>query len=142
MKEIFLALTTDVLHPNAGDIFKVIVTLEEPASQPLMITFEKHRVYIDGSGRRALCVIQPDYFTKDGYPKPIDLKKGDVSCHTDVKVSSTAKNPPCPDENKPPEPVMFPDRLMLTAMVSGGPPPEGDITGKEHIVLTIRDPKT
>ena len=140
MSEIFLTLATDSPHPNAGDPFKVYATLDTAVTQPLLITFEKHRVYVDTGGGHVLCIIPDGYFTNDGFPEPIKLKQGETKGATTVTVAAMAKNPPCPEGNRPvpPEPVVFPDRLMLTAFVQEKP---GVVIGKEHIVVTIREPK-
>src|SRR5580704_11696125 len=128
MNEIFLALKTDPLHRSAGESFEVIVTLDEPADKPLMIPFEKHRIYADGTGKHEICVIVGDYFTEDGYPRPIKIEKGERTGTTVVKVAKAAKNPPCSDVTAPPEPIVFPDWLMLTALVTVGERP-GDPAG-------------
>jgi hypothetical protein len=104
----------------------VIVTLDEPAGKPLMITFEKHRVYADGTGKHEICIIIGDYFTEDGYPRPLKIEKGGTYWHDSSKGSERCKNPPCSDVAAPPEPIGFPDWLMLTALVTVGEPP-GDL---------------
>jgi hypothetical protein len=140
MSETFLTLSTNSSHPNAGEPFKVYASLETAASEPLLITFEKHRVYVDTGGGHVLCIIPDGYFTDDGFPKPIEVKQGETKGSTTVTVAAMAKSPPCPEVNPiaPQEPVVFPDRLMLTAFVAYTP---GVVIGKEHIVVTIREPK-
>ncbi|HEX7296721.1 MAG TPA: hypothetical protein VF251_13265 [Pyrinomonadaceae bacterium] len=135
-----LTLTPTALHIRAGVRFQVLAKLEQPAPDNLVITFEKHRVWVDMSGGRYLCVIQDGYFTDDGFPKPIELRRGDTEGTTSAQVSAKAMNPPCPEVNPPDPsvPVEFPDRLMLTAFVKTQE--AGTLIGKEHVVVTITSP--
>jgi hypothetical protein len=55
---IYLTLATDSPHPKAGDQFTVLVTLEKAATEPLTVTSEKHRVYVDASWVRPLIARQ------------------------------------------------------------------------------------
>jgi hypothetical protein len=138
MVQVRLTLTPETPHPAAGYPFQVSARLENPATDDLVISFEKHRVFVDTSGGRELCVITDGYFTQDGFPKPIDLKRGESEGSTSVTVSAQAINPPCPEIKPPPQepiPVEFPDRLMLTAFVRTKE--GGGVIGKEHVVLTI-----
>jgi len=135
MAEVLLTLIPETPHPNAGTLFQVVARLEQPATEDLSITFEKHRVFIDRSGVHELCVITDGYFTDDGFPKPIDLKRGDIEGTASVKVSEQAVNPQCPViQPRQDVPVDFPDRLMLTAFVTA----EEGLVGREHVVLTIK----
>ena len=140
MTKVQLTLTPDTLHPTAGNQFRVVAELEKPASDDLLISFEKHRVFVDMSGGRELCVIDKGYFTEDGFPKPIELKRGESKGATSVTVSAQATNPACPEIIPPqgPIPVEFPDRLMLTAFVRTKE--AGSVIGREHVVLTITSP--
>lgn len=137
MAEVQLTLTPDALHVAAGTKFQVEAKLEQPASDNLVISFEKHRVSVDTSGGHYLCVIEDGYFTNDGFPKPIELSRGESKGTTSVQVSAKAMNPPCPEINPPdpPIPVVFPDRLLLTAFVKLQE--AGTVIGKEHVVVTI-----
>lgn len=138
MAEIELTLTPDTPHPTAGNRFQVTAELEESANDDLLIFFEKHRVFVDTSGGHELCVIRDGYFTDDGFPTPIELKRGESRGATSVRVSAQAINPPCPEINPThdPIPVEFPDRLMLTAFVRTKE--AGRIIGREHVVVTIK----
>jgi hypothetical protein len=141
MGDVYVLLAADPPQPSAGKTFKVTATLADgPASEALTITFEKHRVNVDTSGRHDLCPILEGYFVQGGYPNPIKLKKGEQQGSTNVEVSAKAKNPPCPDPGQlPPYPaVTFPDRLLLTAFVTKTTDPGGNPIGREHIALTIR----
>jgi len=137
MQEVFLTLSSDPGHPSAGKQFTITVTLEQASTKPLAVTFEKHRVHVDTSGGHDLCVIQEGYFANNGIPGPVDLKAGETKGTTTVIVRSDAKNPPCPDQHPPstPQPVTFPDHLMLTAFARNG---DGKIVGQEQIVVTIK----
>ena len=137
MDEIFLTLSSDPVHPVAGKQFTVTATLEQSARQPLMITFEKHRVHVDTSGGHDLCVIQEGYFTNNGIPGPLNLRAGEKKGTTTVTVAADAMNPPCPNRQppSPQQPVIFPDRLLLTAFVRNG---DNQIVGQEQIVVTIK----
>ena len=137
MDRVQLTLIPDALHVVAGNRFQVVAKLEQAAGDDLTITFEKHRVFVDISGGHELCVIQAGYFTDDGFPTPIELKRGESSGTTSVKVSAKAMNPPRPQTNPPenPIPVEFPDRLMLTAFIKTKE--AGNVIGKEHVVVTI-----
>jgi hypothetical protein len=139
MKEVLLTLAADPPHPRAGQEFTVVARLDKRAKEPVTVVFEKHRVYVDTSGKHELCIIYKDYFADDGVPKPIEIKQGRRKGSTLVKVRADAQNPPCPDkESSPPMPVAFPDRLMLTAFVKNSQSTE---IGREHLVVTIREPK-
>ena len=138
MAEIELTLTPDTPHPTAGNRFQVAAELAEPANDNLLIVFEKHRVFVDTSGGHELCVIRDGYFTDDGFPTPIELKRGESRGATSVTVSAQAINSPCPEivPSQEPIPVEFPDRLMLTAFVKTKE--AGRVIGKEHLVVTIK----
>ncbi len=138
MNEVFLTLSSDPAHPQAGKQFTVTATLEKPATQPLLITFEKHRVHVDTSGGHSLCVIEEGYFTNNGYPTPVNMKIDDTTAPSTVTVRADAENPLCPPPQQfppPPEPVTFPDHLLLTAFVKDK---NGKIIGQEQIVVTVR----
>jgi hypothetical protein len=137
MNEVFLTLSSDPVHPQAGKQFTITATLEKTVDQGLKITFEKHRVHVDTSGEHYLCVIQPGYFTDNGIPSPINLKACDKSGTTQVTVNADAQNPSCPppQQSPPQERVTFPDHLMLTAFVHSA---DNKIIGQEQIVVTVR----
>jgi hypothetical protein len=141
MPEVLLTIDSDPAFPAAGKPFRIIARLATPASEDLLITFEKHRVTVDASGTHVLCPILPGYFADGGLPGSIDVKKGDTGGSSYVTVSNKAANPPCPppDGNDSSVPVLFPDRLMLTAFVSKPKPPFQTI-GKAHLVITITAP--
>jgi hypothetical protein len=142
MSEVLLLLTSDPPYPRAGETFKVNAKLNAPAEEALSISFERHRVAVDGSGTHALCPILKGYFVEGGLPGPITLRKGEREGATTVKVSGKAENPPCPTTKggKKPKPVAFPDQLMLTAFVSAAADPAGPLIGKAHAVITIQQP--
>jgi hypothetical protein len=122
---------------TAGQHLKVTATLDSAATETLTITFEKHRVDVDQSGVRALCVILQGCFADNAFPNPIEVKATDTTGSTTVRVSEKAENPTChpPDGDPPSGPIVFPDRLMLTAFVMRKSTQE--LIGKEHLVVTI-----
>jgi hypothetical protein len=132
--------------PRAGEWFLLVAELVDGSPpEPLLITFEKHRVAVDGSGTHELCPIQPGYFA-EGSLAPVELKAPDVAGTSRVQVLGEAENPPCPsDAGGPPPhslPIKFPDLLLFTAFVQLKGDPAGEPIAKVQAAVTIQEPAT
>lgn len=139
-----LVLQASPPRPRAGQIFTVSVSLLDGAPpETLTITFEKHRIYVDGSGGRELCPIQSEYFEDGGTPQPITIKAPYAGGTTPVQVSARASTTPCPIGDPPgaSKDVEFPDQLILTAFVSRrNSEGQQELAARDHLAVTIDPP--
>ena len=144
MTNLRVTLSVIPARPKAGEVFLLALGLSDgPAEEDLEVSFEKHRIYVDTSGTRELCPIQPDFFADGGAPEGFDLLKGEAVGITKVQILANAENPPCPyKEGAKPRRVEFPDRLVFTAFVhqKGGGPVPGDLVAREHVGVTVDPP--
>jgi hypothetical protein len=140
-----VALRVEPSTPRAGERFLLVVELVEgPEQEKLIVTFEKHRIYLDQSGGRALCPILGGYF-EEGSLDPAEIAPGSVVGTSYVQVRADARNPPCPDPGDGIErPVQFPDGLMFTAFVKrdGGSTAPGRLNVYTAVTVYPARPKT